>query len=392
MDTVRADHLPCYGYQIPTASNVCALADQGVLFTNAISQSSWTLPAHASMLTGLYPHQHRGETRYTRVDDDARRLAGILKREGYATGAIVSARVVGANHGLERGFSYFDSSLIQKGIHTRFAADISDKAIAWLDQQDDPFFLWLHYYDPHHVFLHHANGFPYTVPDIENLELDYTGWNRSPSKILKYVRQHSKAFLSLYDGEIYFTDLQIGRLFEHLRRSGRYDRTLVVVTSDHGESFGEHRLVGHDNVLYQELIRVPLIIRAPGQEGPRVIDTLQETRNIFHTVLSVLGVESESGPGHNLLTDTREYAYSEVHNKNSVKRVAVNHENWKLVYAFDATVELYDLSQDPAEKSNVAEENPQIVRGLMERLSEDMGVVVMDEEALEQLRALGYVN
>ena len=392
LDTVRADHLPCYGYGIDTAPNVCGLAKEGVLFTNALSQSAWTLAAHASILTGVYPHQHGAEDRSTPIDDDAPRLARILNRNDYATGAIVSMRFVNANYGFARGFEDFDSSLDRRGNDHTYAREIVDRAVSWIDDQPDPFFLWLHFYDPHNAFLHHDSGFPYAFQGIDEVELDYAGWNDHPSSLVGYVQENKEALVSLYDGEIYYTDQQIGRLLEHLRGTDRLDRTLVVVTSDHGEAFGDHQHVGHGKLLYQELIRVPLIFRIPSFTEGRTVETSQETKDIFHTVLELLGIDAETGRGYNLLSDSRSHAYSEISNRMPHKRVAVVHDNWKMIYTFDGTVELYDLPRDPMEQMDVAEENPEVVKELLAKMSADMNFVVMDEEALGHLRSLGYVN
>jgi arylsulfatase A-like enzyme len=392
LDTVRADHLPCYGYGIDTAPNLCGLAEEGALFTNAISQSAWTLAAHASILTGLYPFQHGAENGSTPIEDDAPRLARIMRRNHYTTGAIVSSRFVNASYGFKRGFQYFDDSPDQRGNDNTYARKVTDKALSWLDEQSDPFFLWLHFFDPHHAYLHHDSGFDYVFEPAGGFAVDYTGWNQHPSPLLDFVRENRETLVSLYDGEIYHTDQQIGRLLQHLRQTDRFDRTMVIVTSDHGEAFGDHDHVGHGKLLYQELIRVPLIVRIPGYSERRVVDGFQETKDIFHTVLSVLGIDAQAGSGFNLLSDSRSYIYSEVNHKIPDKRVAVIHENWKMNYTFDGTVELFDLSEDPKEQINVAEENTEIVRNLLERMSEDMNVVVMDEEALEDLRSLGYIH
>jgi arylsulfatase A-like enzyme len=393
LDTVRADHLPCYGYALDTAPNICGLARKGVLFTNAVSQSSWTLPAHASILSGLYPHAHRAETIRSRIDKSAPSLAWILKRRGYSTGAIVSARFLNGAYGFRKGFQYFDTSLIRRGIHNVFADRITDKALDWIGAQSGAFFLWLHYYDPHHAFLRHPSGLPYSTASGDR-EIDYAGWNERPTPTPAAARfeEHRETLTSLYDGEIYFTDQQIGRLLARLDATHRLQRTLVILTSDHGESFGDHELFGHDNVLYQGLLRVPLIVRVPGRLRPEVNGTLQETRDIFQTVLSLLGVESESASGYNMLSDGRDCAYAEVSNRNPHRSVAVVQGTWKLIYTFDGTVELYDLVADPGEITNAAEANPGVVRRLLKRLSDDLDLAVIDDQTVEQLRALGYLN
>ena len=391
MDTVRADRLECYGYTKKTAPNVCRLAAEGALFTRAFSQSSWTLPAHASILSGRYPNEHGAVTSRARMGDDQPRLARILRREGYATGAIISARLLDPNFGLRRGFDTFDFSAVERGIHSSFAASVSDHAISWLEENTSPFFLWLHYYDPHHAFLAH-DGTDDARPEIADDALEYPYWNERPAPDFDYYRAHEEVFAVRYDGELRFTDTHIGRVLDHLRDTGRIDETIIYVTADHGEAFATHELTGHDNVLYDELIHVPLIVRAPGDTAPRIVDTVQETRDIFHTTLELLGVQSPWASGYNLLSDTREYAFTEVESRNEHKRAAIVGERWKLVYTLDNTVELYDRSADPSETENVAEDNPALVKELLTRLTNEMNIVILDEEAVDQLRALGYVN
>ena len=194
--------------------------------------------------------------------------------------------------------------------------------------------------------------------------------------------------MTLYDGEIHFTDAQIGRGFDYLKASGQFESTIIIVTADHGEAFGTHELFGHGELLYDELLHVPLIVRAPGANGPRTVDTPQETKDIFHTVLSLLGVEAPAASRYNLLSDQRDYVFSEVTSNKREKRVAILNEKWKLVYTLDEGVELFDRVEDAEETVNVAEENPQIVGDWLARLTDEMNIVILDDEALERLARL----
>jgi arylsulfatase A-like enzyme len=390
IDTLRADHLPCYGYESDTAPRVCALAEEGTLFERAISQSSWTLPAHASMMTGLYPSEHRAQNFTSSIDPGAPMLAEILHGRGFATGAFVSTVFV-AKYGFRRGFDAFQH--FRTLTSDPVAAPLTDRALEWLAAVEEPFFLWVHYYDPHHEHrMHPETGFSYSE-GIEDAELSYKWWNVHPlPNAWRAFERNRRTHLSLYDGEIRYVDSHIGRLFDALRDADRYDDTIIVVTSDHGEAFGEHQLVGHDNVLYSELIRVPLILRVPGRAPAREA-ALVETKDLMPTILDLLEIPRPARARGSLLEGERGFAFSEVHNRNSEKRASVNHEGWKLIYTFDREeFELYDLERDPGETRNLAAAHPEVLARLKDALFARMGVVVLDEEMLEELKSFGYIE
>jgi arylsulfatase len=381
LDTVGAAELSC-----ERAPNVCALGRQGVVFEKAISQSSWTLPAHASLMTGLYPHQHRATNLMTPIGSDVPLLAETLSARGFTTAAFVSGMFAGKRYGFDRGFDRFDPSLSgRRG--DPIAGDLTDAALAWLATAPEPFFLWVHYFDAHHDFVHHP-GQAYPDAVDATTELDYQQWNVLGASIVDRVAENRAAYEALYRGEIRYTDAQLGRLLAGLVERNLLDRSVVVVTADHGESFGEHGLVGHDNLLIQALLHVPLVIRAPGLE-PRVVGEWVETRDLHPTLLERISGE----PQTRSLFRPGAHAFAEVQNRNPNKRIAVVSGNHQLTYTVgEGTLDLHDLERDPGQQTNLAEREPALAERLRKLLFSTLAVVEVGEDEREELRALGYVD
>ena len=407
IDTLRSDHLPCYGYRNKIAPNICKLAKSSILFTNAISQSSWTLPAHASILTGVYSHQHKAESFYKRdkiqmISTEYEYLPELLRQNGYSTAGFVSAFYVGPEFGFDRGFESFNT--INAGSKMITSRRITDNAITWIEKTDDKFFLWLHYYDPHHKFRYHKMSDKiYTRQVDEKTNLKYKGWNVHPYN-KKFFEKNREKYTTLYDGEIFFVDYFIQQIIDTLSKSGKMEDTILVITSDHGESFNEHGLVGHDNQLYANLINVPLIIHIPGAR-PRRINKIVETKDIMPTILESIGLEKPSYIQENSLFNARDFAFSEIYNRNKNKRISLVSDRYKLIYTYnDEVIELYDLKEDPGENHNIAEENKDIVEGLFKEmpksLSEnetiiesenDSRQVELPDDIKKRLKSLGYI-
>ena len=266
LDTTRPDHLGVYGYERATSPTLDMLAAESQVFDNAYSTSSWTLPAHASLFTGMLPTSHGADKdpdgalvlsaavetpeswkiyRANAPRDDVQTLAEVLKGAGYATGAVVGGPWMKRVFGLGRGFdSYDDENVVADG---RAAGEVTERARTWLRAQKTPFFLFLNYFDPHT---------PYTAPT------PYVKRVLGAEPFSRDASQDQKALL-LYDAEIRYTDDQIALLFLELRRLGLYDSSWIVVTADHGELFGEHDRHGHGVTLDQEVVRIPLIVKPP---------------------------------------------------------------------------------------------------------------------------------
>ncbi len=381
VDTTRADHLGAYGYDRDTSPTVDALAAEGVLFEHAFAHAPITLPSHTSMLTGTFPLAHgvRDNGRFS-VADDLETLPEMLRERGYATGAFVSAFVLDSRFGLDQGFDVYDDSftaewsedklrdarIYNQMVTDRPADQTTQRAIAWLaEQAESPFFLWVHYYDPHQRY---APPHPWDQLYQDNL----------------------------YDGEIAFMDSEIARLFDALRERGLWDRTAVLLTGDHGESLGQHGEATHAVLAYDSTLRVPLVIKPPaGVAVERKVVTESVSHvDLLPTVGDLLDLPTPSGlPGRSLLPAIQGRAPSgraadrAIYFESALPRFSFGWEplfgvragSWKYIHAPEP--ELYDLERDPGEQRNIAraeserreelerllfrtiDENPEMIQG-----------------------------
>jgi arylsulfatase A-like enzyme len=323
LDTVRADHLSGYGYNRPTSPNIDRLGRGGTLFETAIAPSSWTLPSHASMLTGTYPHIHHVERPDQELASGFPTLPWALRQAGYRTAAFsANTFFFSRSTGLGQGFIHFgdfflsvsdalaqvnfvwrfDKLLIRAGVAQNFvgrqrAARINRAALNWIDGSHRPFFLALNYLDAHDPYVppqpwrHRFSKRPDPGGRLN------IGQNILPKLTSSQIHDEMNA----YDGGIAYEDNQLGRFFEELDRRGLLANTLLVVTSDHGEAFGEHGLVGHANALYFPLVHVPLIFHWPGHvpAGMRVAQPVS-TKDIAATILALAGQSAQEFPGESL--------------------------------------------------------------------------------------------
>jgi len=296
VDTLRADHLSIYGYDRPTDPNLAQIAKQGVVFDNTIAPSSWTLPSHASMLTGLLPHQHHVDGSASNMGFDYPTLAEAFHNQGYRTAAFsANTFLFNRRRAFGRGFLHFEydfqswgsdfaqtyyGSLIEKLLdHLRLkrdlmgrlsAADINRHALRWIEADQKPFFVVINYYDVHDPYLP-PEPYIHRYTDVKNpggRVSDAWSWfeHLTPAQV--------QAAMDAYDGAINYVDVELAALISDLKAHHLTDNTLVVITSDHGESFNEHGFMNHGNALYRELIHVPLILWQPGRvpAGRRVTD------------------------------------------------------------------------------------------------------------------------
>jgi len=420
IDTLRADHTtllraPLEGRDL--TPNLRALASRGVVFQEAVSQSSWTLPSFASILTGKYPQQHGAMFLTGTLREEETTLAEVLREAGYATGAVVSHFFVDSRHGFSQGFEEFREHYDPVAVHSFVSSDgVTDRAIELLRRRGDgPFFLFTQYFDPHYDYMDHPD---WTFAD------DYTGWLREDPRDIYNLT--SKRHLleapemdylrALYDEDIAHTDAAIGRLIRWLDDAGLAGDTAIIVVADHGEEFLERGALGHTISLNEEIVRVPLVAVLPGTApaGPAVAAAV-ETRTVFGTVLDYLGIELPGAHAPSLLPTIRGAAeppaqvFSSVWMPpdradvgKSVLLSSLRTGHWKLIVDHLRKREfLYDLSVDPGETVNLAESDPEKLGELLVVLDawvEEMratGVEVPrfdpSEELREKLRALGYL-
>jgi arylsulfatase A-like enzyme/Tfp pilus assembly protein PilF len=387
IDTCRADHLGCYGHPGSTTPNIDRIAEEGVVFSNAYSPVPMTLPAHSSMLTGTDPPRHGVRDNFDHKLGEANlTLAEILGRNGFTTGAIVSAFVLDSQFGLGQGFETYEDRLERPHekptVSERRGEETSRLALEWLERhKDERFFLFLHYYDPH---TDYAPPEPFA--------------SRFPE--------------SPYAGEIAYTDHCIGRVIEGLKDLGLYDSTLIIITSDHGEMLGEHGELDHGYFIYQSAIRVPLIFRLPGLQESRRIDDPAGIVDNVPTLCSILGIDAPEGvqgrdlsgsfgDGEPLGEERPLYCESLLATKYGASPLhGVVTDRWK--YIRTTRAELYDLTEDSEEANNLAEQRHDHARMLRDRLEQMLagsareagseGGAVLDEAGRRRLESLGYLG
>jgi choline-sulfatase len=388
IDTVRADHVGCYGAKDTQTPTLDALAHDGIVFERAISQVPLTWPSHTAILTGLDPFQN-GVQDFTGqpLEPRFRSIAQAFQKHGYATGAVVSAFVLDRSWGLARGFDFYDDAFPAQafanrdlGLVDRRASESVTRALAWLQKNPRrPFFFWLHLYDPHS---------PYDPPEPYRTQ----------------YRSH------LYDGEIAYADHELGRLITWLKRSQLYDRTAIVFLSDHGESLGEHGEQEHGFFVYNSTVRIPLIVKPPAGSGfrPGRVSRPVETIAVPSTLLRLAGVHDEierQVESKGLLlhsSETDGEAYSETFYPFSSFGWSPLHalETSRYHYIDAPEPELYDLAADPEEKNNLAAQQTATVAVLKAKVEARLqdhpfvathaGSSEISPDALEKLRALGY--
>ena len=394
VDTLRPDHLGCYGYDRETSPEIDRLAARGTLFENAISQAPWTLPSFATIFTSLYPAQHGASAQNTRLRTDHPTLAMMLLKSGYSTAGIINAPFLAPEFKLDRGFEYYDYK-------PPFAARVADgttaDALAWIDEHvNERFFIFVHYFDPH---------LPYAPPEPYDTRFypDYAGNLPMPFDINHFPRARATNFetmktvseddwdyiRALYDGEICYADRAIGDLIAGLDERNLTDNTLIVFLSDHGEEFFEHGGFEHGHTLYNELIKVPLIVLLPGQI-PANARISQHVRliDIAPTVLDFLGIppaphlegvslrplitgEGETAaPEGCLLPPGIGYSESMLY---GTERKSILAYPWKYTYeVMSGNHTLFNLKADPGETTDIAGTNADALRPMEELLARTM--------------------
>jgi len=405
IDTLRADHLGCYGSKHETSPRIDRLAQEGLLFEHAIAPTAWTLPSHASMLTGLNPGRHGAQRSDTRIDENVEMLAERLSAEGYRTAAVVNAPFVQAKFGFDRGFESYD--YIPKKEVERHQQQVMKR----LQQTGDaPFFHFYHYmsvhdpYTPEDEFNRFLSEYeqPITVDGNQMLKL----WRALDAGERTLNRDEVRFLNDLYRGGVLSVDHRIGLLLEALEASGKVADTIVVLTSDHGEEFMEHGSIVHTKTLYDESLHVPLIMRGPGIPESTRVSSLAGLIDIVPTVLGLLGLPVESGlDGVDLAKDwlnvsthagDRELAIETSWIDGTRAKRGIRTRQQKLIVNLDSgESEFYDLHEDPAERNNLYPTAEALVlerRVLQAPQAVEEGDVVLSPEDIEQLKSLGYID
>lgn len=407
MDTLRADHMSLHGYERVTDPYLVSLAEQSVVFDNAYATSSWTLTSHASLFTGRWPYEHKADGG-RHLDATYPTIAEALAARGYRTGAFNgNFETVTSRWGFARGFHHFEdyyqtlpqlavSSFygrfleyyvlhkvfnMEFSIDRRWAPSINQSALEWIGQDTGkPFFAFINYYDIHAPYISPERA---RFSEFENPGgLVNTDWTTADIYNPKTPEQ-VQGEIDAYDGGIYYTDQQIKLLMEEMQRRGWLENTIVVITSDHGELFGEHGLWEHHNSLYRPVIYVPLIIWYPKAVPQNLrIETPVSNAALPATMLDLLGEPAQDLFPDPSLADLwrdpasaarfpdpiAEMAESPWVNPNhlSIKgdMVSVISSDWQYIEHEYNGVELYNLKDDPDQLNNLAAEQPSVLNQL----------------------------
>jgi len=421
-DTLRADHLSCYGYPLPTTPNIDKLSKEGILFLSTRAPIPTTSPAHASIMTSLYPHNHKVVINLAPIDKNTKTLAEILQDNGYLTAAVVSAwPLKKGRSGLERGFHFYEDTF--RSSYKTFQAEqlankATDKALKWLHQnKKKKFFLWVHYFDPHYPYREHSKQ--------NNLSIKLKKKSEK-QRMRKREKNNYK-----YDREIAFMDFHIGRLLNAINEWQLASNTIVIFTADHGESLGEHNYSGHGKYLYEPSLHIPLIIKEHTiSPNRKVINNEVSLLDIMPTILDLLDIPNSlplAGSSlvpvilENKETDNN-IAYfmtfkTNLSNfpilgklkrghfaKSFPDRISLIKDEVKFIYsAKNNKLELYNLNKDVSEQANLAMENIKLAKKLKSELilwfnrtkSSSLmknKYILLNEEDIEKLKSLGYIN
>ena len=379
VDTLRSDRLPAYGYQGVATPAIDALRKDGILFSSAWSHVPLTLPSHASILTGLLPPQHgvRNNIGYRFDSSQHPTITKVLKGQGYATGAAVSAYVLRSSTGIADDFDFYDDSIASKtgaatGSLQRAGGLTASIANQWISTNaGKPFFFLLHLFEPHS---------PYQAPE-----------------------PYRSRYPDSYDAEVAATDAIVGQFIEGLKRDGVYDDALIIFLSDHGEGLGDHGEPEHGIFIYREAIQVPLIVKLPAsQRGGESVDRPVGLMDLFPTITELLGLDAPAGlPGESLTSklpseNRRIYSeslYGRIHLGWSELRGLVDRE-FHFIQA--PRPELYSVTRDPAQKNNVLDEQRRVYASMRDELAQYGSAVegpsAIDPEDAARLSALGYLG
>lgn len=422
IDTLRADHLGCYGYDRPTSPHLDAFAADAVRFAYAVAQSPWTRPSMASIMTGLTPPRHNAIGAHG-VLSPMPTLAGVLAARGYETAGFITNSVISAEYGLNQGFGSYvllpeepipgELGGRPRQVMHQPAAALHAAALRWLDERRStaPPFLYLHASDPHNPYLP-PSPFREALAGDADLGL---GLPHVLDGVVKGSREltaeERRQMVALYDADIASVDDAFGRLVADLRARGLYDDALIVVVADHGEGFGEHDHYSHANSLYAELLHVPLLIKFPRRwRAGTVVGATAQQVDILPTILDALGVDPPAVlDGTSLLPALdcpdapRPPAYSTLGKPSTIASLLVG--RYKLIYSIvaerpDPPLSLYDIAADPRETHDLADDQPVRAGALFARLPAFRDAVAVGAEqtlvpdgALEErMRALGYLH
>lgn len=416
LDTTRADHLHCYGYDRATSPNIDRLSAASILYEVATAPTSWTLPAHVSLFTGKFTSSHGaryhpdGPLRLTDVIQGKKKwqqfrarglaqdevtLATLLKKARYATGAVIGGPWLKRVFGLDKGFDYYDDDQIST-LNGRLAEQVTASALRWIKQSDHKkFFLFLNYFDPHKPYMPPAQFARAFLPKRGELG---AGAN-SVEKVN-----------ALYDAEILYMDKYVGKLLDKLKAWNLYDSSFIIVTADHGELLGEHNKFGHGKCLYQQELHVPLLFKYPGTEmRANRTNVAVQLPDVFVMVLESLGIPAPEGIQGGLPPRIGHPIVAEVYPSSNPTPTAQDGDwqaifdgHFKFLWNSKGNHVLFHLGDDPGENVNLVSQYPDRARQMSFKLKEFLAKLPppgppppareLDQSTKDALRSLGYVE
>ena len=424
LDTLRADRLGCYGYLRNTSPQIDKLAAKSILFENTFVHLPFTLPSHASIFTGLYPQNTTMIYNYGYLPDTMTTLAELLKKNGYETGAVVSTAVLKKDKNLDQGFDdYFhnfnpeEEKASLEIWEVQGPADEANRyAFKWLEEnRNRKFFFWTHYYDIHAPYVEHEGFKDRFDPEAEDFTYDIKNkWETPPRVGWKYLN------LTNYDRQVAFTDYHLGKLIEKLEGLGLLDKTVIVITSDHGNGLYQHRDIWtHGDFVYEEQIKIPLLFILPDLQESLRIENIVESVDIMPTLLALLGINYRHRmDGRSMIPlvekgkwgkEERAYALSKIEKSGAEGtplryQFCVRTPTEKLIQTIQGENEFYDLRRDPFEKENIYSTARQQQSRLVSKLTAEglnwarqtelakITSPKIDKRTLKELKTLGYIQ
>jgi arylsulfatase len=407
IDTLRADHMSLYGYERNTTPHLDEFFSEQIIFEKVASPAPCTTPAVKQFLSGDFDAQNP-------------RLAELLKESGYQTAAVVSQhlfRLLNQTDRFTAGFDHWDIQPAQQtdrhGMSARSATEVTDRALAWLKERDaeQPFFLWLHYFDPHLPYAPPKEFRRWPTPEgkyeggdprvpLEKDHLPERKWQHSGEI---FTQADIDRYVNLYDAEILFTDAEVHRFLQAMEQAGLLEETLVVLTSDHGESLGEGFIWDHCQTLREVETRVPLAFHFPAESKPRQVATASRvsTLDLYPTILNHLGLEFpvDTTDGRDLFAPVGQQKPIAI--SGFRRQVAIRQDAWKLVASRQGAgyrpLALFQLTQDPGEQQNLINRKPKVAQRLFQQMAATYLKFVNEREAaddqtLERLKKLGYTE
>jgi arylsulfatase A-like enzyme len=446
LDTVRAKNMSCYGYHRDTTPFLNELSSQANLFKNAFTPAIWTIPSHATIFTGTYPSKHGALNLNRYLDTKYTTLAELFSIQGYDTIALANNYFISQGEfGLSRGFSsvlnhnqYYAKRVIAKGLQWfKRSADtgayltnrIIRKKLSNKTDSARPFFLFLNYMEAHAPYIHINKNYLrkfLSQPGIRRFKKINQDRQMYLTRTFDISEDDFSILRSVYDAQITYLDAILRELINTLKNTGTFDNSIIIITSDHGDMIGEHRLMHHSYSVYEELIKVPLLVKLPGKDdNGKSYDYLVSLIDIFPTLADLLEIKPnkniEQLQGCNLFANNdrfnREYVFAECERpKNEFletypdfdfsvydrQLLAIRSKKFKYIWASNGKHQLFNLKEDPSEKENIADKKPLIKNQLKDKLFswynsfekasfiEKNTEEQLDTKVKEHLRGLGY--